>query len=401
MQNLLKNLIKLLLSLILINNISYGETTQNLVSQNFTTGWSGTNLSSMHGSTTIAGVDSGYVQSDNVSLNSSNINKESLNQGFTITGSANYWFWSGAQQSVTQTIKTVDDNGNIITQTRVVSGTSGSGTTYDQLIIGSNSQQDYNVSLRYDFSVPQYPMYHYAADLSNPSLTVSYTYVAPTPPLDTTTQTALLDLNTTMESNLQEIKTDKLTVSNINTLTTDNTTEPTPMTTSTLTSNDQNSTSTTPTQESQSTTESTQSSTENKEEQKTVTSEKSAETSSPTKTETNQSQQSETQSTTLSSANNINEVKVEVKDPAKNMQIKSLEKLEAMIDNSMLSAYNVPFYKEKKIYENQIHLVDNRVIYQNNLSVYMERDPIFIQQSEVQRLRNIKEQLIRELRAIQ
>ena len=137
---MLKNLIKLLVSLSLISNLSYAETTNNLVSQDFTTGWSGTNLSSLHGSNTIAGVHNGYVESDAVSLNSQDINKESLNEGFTVTGSADYWFWSGAQQSVTQTIKTVDDNGNIITQTRVVSGTSGTGTTTFKMMTANNTR---------------------------------------------------------------------------------------------------------------------------------------------------------------------------------------------------------------------------------------------------------------------
>ena len=90
---MLKNLIKLLVSLSLINNV-YADTTNNLVSQDFTTGWSGTNISTTHGSNIIAGVDSEYVVSDSVSLNDTGINKESLNEGFSVTGSADIWFWN-------------------------------------------------------------------------------------------------------------------------------------------------------------------------------------------------------------------------------------------------------------------------------------------------------------------
>ena len=134
-----KNLIKLLVSLSLVSNLSYADTTGNLVSQDFTTGWTNTG-NSYHGSTTIAGHHNGTVESDSVSLNAEGINKESLNEGFTVTGSAEYWFWSGYNASVTQTIKTVDDNGNTLTQTRVVTGTTGNYTTLsDQLIVSSNT----------------------------------------------------------------------------------------------------------------------------------------------------------------------------------------------------------------------------------------------------------------------
>jgi hypothetical protein len=200
---LLKNLIKLI-SLILISNFTYAETTNNLVSQDFTSGWTNTG-NTYHGSNTIAGVHGGTVESDSVSLNSLDINKESLNEGFSITGSADVWFWNNQTQSVTQTIKTVDDNGEVITQNRTLSGSCATwnGCSYesmtDTLIIGSNSQQDYDVNLKYSFSVPNQTSGHYGADLKNPSLSVTYTYV---PPLDSATQTALFDLNEDIKEDL-------------------------------------------------------------------------------------------------------------------------------------------------------------------------------------------------------
>ena len=189
---------KLLLSLYLslLTNLTYADTTGNLVSQDFTTGWTNTG-NSYHGNNTIAGHHNGTVESDSVSLNAEGINKESLNEGFSITGSAEVWFWNNQTQSVTQTIKTVDDNGETITQNRTLSGTCATwngcsyGSMTDTLIIGSNSQQDYDVNLKYNFSVPNQTSGHYGADLKNPSLSVTYTYV---PPLDSATQTALLDL---------------------------------------------------------------------------------------------------------------------------------------------------------------------------------------------------------------
>jgi hypothetical protein len=72
---LLKNLTKLLVSLSLVSNLSYADTTGNLVSQDFTTGWTNTG-NSYHGSNTIAGHHNGTVESDSVSLNAEGINKE-------------------------------------------------------------------------------------------------------------------------------------------------------------------------------------------------------------------------------------------------------------------------------------------------------------------------------------
>ncbi|MEL0177380.1 MAG: hypothetical protein VW810_03685, partial [Pelagibacteraceae bacterium] len=194
---MLKNLIKLLISLSLASSV-YAETTNNLVSQDFSTGWTNTG-NTYHGNLTIAGVHNGTVESDTVSLNSVDINKESLNEGFTVTGGADIWFWNSYSQSVTQTIKAVDDNGNIITQTRVINGIENGYQTYtDQLIVNSNTQQDYDVNLKYSFSVPG-TSGHYGADLKNPSLTVSYTYV---PPLDQTTQNELFAMNESINEDL-------------------------------------------------------------------------------------------------------------------------------------------------------------------------------------------------------
>ena len=79
----------IVLLMMLIPTISSAETTNNLVSQDFTTGWSGTNVDSTHGSGTIAGVDGEYVVSDSVSLSTDvGLNKPTFNNGFTITGSS-------------------------------------------------------------------------------------------------------------------------------------------------------------------------------------------------------------------------------------------------------------------------------------------------------------------------
>ena len=67
-----KNLIKLLVATSL-SNFAYAETTNNLVSTDFSSGWTNTG-NSYHGSSTIAGHHGGTVESDSVSLNTEGIN---------------------------------------------------------------------------------------------------------------------------------------------------------------------------------------------------------------------------------------------------------------------------------------------------------------------------------------
>jgi len=187
--------------MILTLTTSKAETTSNLVSQDFTSGWSGTNIDTTHGSGVIAGVNNEYIESDSVSLNDSNVNKNSLNNGFEITGSSKIWFWNSNSQSVTQSIKVTDDNGNLTTQNRTISGTCDTfnGCAYedmtDTMIFGNNTVQDYDVVLRYDFSVPN-TTGHYGADLKEPSLIVNYTYV---PDINETVEQELINLFTDFE----------------------------------------------------------------------------------------------------------------------------------------------------------------------------------------------------------
>ena len=194
-------IVSIVLLMILTLTTLKAETTSNLVSQDFTSGWSGTNIDTTHGSGIIAGVNNEYIESDSVSLNDSNVNKNSLNNGFEITGSSKIWFWNSNSQSVTQSIKVTDDNGNLTTQNRTISGTCATfnGCAYedmtDTMIFGKNTVQDYDVVLRYDFSVPN-TTGHYGADLKEPSLIVNYTYV---PDINETVEQELINLFTDFE----------------------------------------------------------------------------------------------------------------------------------------------------------------------------------------------------------
>ena len=417
-----------LLLTILIPTISATETTNNLVSQDFTSGWTNTG-NTYHGSDTIAGHHGGTVESDSVSLNAEGINKESLNEGFTVTGSAEYWFWSGYNASVTQTIKTVDDNGNTLTQTRVVTGTTGNYTTLsDQLIVSSNTQQDYDVSLRYDFTDNSGLSGHYSADLKNPSLSVTYTYV---PPLDSATQTALLDLNNDIKDDLKDVDTfkfeeddfkfeetftempefetyemteeikeeDKQEILDTNSFT--DSEVPSDEKTDAPLSSAEDSQDPQEPQTSEEEPSSLQAEQKSNEEQDT-SKETSSEEEQNTEVASDNNDNASSEKKSVSLADNIKAIDVKVKDPGKNMELKNLVKLDAMVDNTMLLTYgNVPFYKDKKIYTDQINIFDNRILYDTvTLVSYQQKDPVFQQQKALFEIRQEKQKLIKEIQVL-
>jgi hypothetical protein len=428
---LLKNLIKLLASLSLVSNLSYADTTGNLVSQDFTSGWTNTG-NTYHGSDTIAGHHNGTVESDSVSLNSLDINKESLNEGFTVTGGADIWFWNSYSQSVTQTIKTVDDNGEIITQNRTLSGTCATwngcsyGSMTDTLIIGSNSQQDYDVNLKYSFDVPGTSSAgHLGADLKNPYLSVTYTYV---PPLDNATQTALLDLNNDIKDELKDVDTFKFKEDDFkfeNTFTEMpkfETNESLPElkeedkqevldTNSFIESAEPSDEKTDAPLSSAEDSQDPQEPQSVEQEPSSLQAEQKSSEESSTETETSTEEEQTTEAVadnkgnvssekkSISLAKSMDKIDAQVKDIGKNLQLKNLVKLKTMIDNSALQEYaNVQFYKPKAIYLDQANIRDDRILYNTvTLVSYQQKDPLFQAEKELFEIRQEKQKLIKEL----
>ena len=89
-----------------------------------------------------------------------------------------------------------------------------------------------------------------------------------------------------------------------------------------------------------------------------------------------------------------------VKDIGKNLKIKNLFKMRAMVDNSLLDVYNIPFYETKNIYKDQPSIQDNRRIYTTSLESYQRSDPIFQMQRNVQKMRLQRERLKREIEVL-
>jgi len=177
---------KILLFLFL-SSTAYSQTTTttNLTPKVFTTinGWSGTNLSSTHGNETIAGV-SGKSIENTISLTNVGLSKAQINEGFTSTQGVDVWFWSGnPNQNVTMTQIITDASGVGTTQNRIIPYTSTYFNTYTNVaVVDKNIQNNYSITSKFSFYESSNSPYHAAADLMNPTLSITYV-TNPTPPI--------------------------------------------------------------------------------------------------------------------------------------------------------------------------------------------------------------------------
>ena len=176
------------------------ETSGNLLSQDFTNGWTGTNQSSRHGTSTIAGVDGGNVEST-VSL-SDTLNASQINGGWTSTLGADIWSWNNNDQTTTMSQIITGADGTVTTQVRNISTTSSDNyTSYtDSYTQGINSQSDYDITVRFSFDESSNSIYHYATDLKNPILTIEYSL------LDTTQVAELKTMSETVYNAVEDIE---------------------------------------------------------------------------------------------------------------------------------------------------------------------------------------------------
>lgn len=102
----------------------------------------------------------------------------------------------------------------------------------------------------------------------------------------------------------------------------------------------------------------------------------------------------------ISIAKVMDKIDEKVKDIDKNLKLKNIVKIKAMANTDMIEVYNVPFYKPDIIYENQLNIQDNRLIYKKVLVDYMENDPIIVQQEKLRNLSIERQNLLNELEVL-
>jgi len=125
----------------------------------------------------------GYIEQTLSLVDDGGLHKAEINEGFESKLSVDAWFWSGSNDQVIIRQTLTDDNGNVTTQTRIVTGktdtvyTNGYETYSDTIIIGSNTQADYDITARIegvDGGGYNDGTSHNAPDIDNVTLDVTY-----------------------------------------------------------------------------------------------------------------------------------------------------------------------------------------------------------------------------------
>jgi len=116
----------------------------------------------------------------------------------------------------------------------------------------------------------------------------------------------------------------------------------------------------------------------------------------------NNSKQKSVQSKETIKANLVkimDKVDKDIKDISKNLQVKNIIKLDAMVnDQASLDLYDIPFYKSKDIYLDQIQIQDLRQLYEDRtLATYTSTDPIAIVNEKLNQINLKKKQILIEL----
>ena len=95
----------------------------------------------------------------------------------------------------------------------------------------------------------------------------------------------------------------------------------------------------------------------------------------------------------------MDKVDKDIKDISKNLQIKNIIKLDAMVNDQVsLDIYDVPFYKSKNIYLDQVEIQDLRQLYESKtLANYIATDPIAVINQKLNKINLKKKQILIEL----
>ena len=188
----------------------FAETTGNLLPQQFFNnnqghgGWNCNDPSHNHGNSIVAGVHGDFIE-NTITLGDT-LNQSEMNGGWTSTFGADMWGWNEYDQQIKMTQTITGADGTVTTQIRDVAipGCSGyncgSYSTYtDSYTQGINSQSDYTIKARFDFSESSQSTSHRAIDLKNPTLTIEYSL------LNTSQITELKTMSETVYNTVEDI----------------------------------------------------------------------------------------------------------------------------------------------------------------------------------------------------
>ena len=138
---------------------------------------------------------------------------------------------------------------------------------------------------------------------------------------------------------------------------------------------------------------------ENEEEEPNSETTETADATEEDSSEQKEVQQKETKTARLTEV--LDKIDEQVKQIDKNLQLKNLVKIKVMSSGNLLEAYNIPFYEPRIIYEDQINIQDDRIIYPIDLVKYKQNDPINQKKQRLNSILQERQKLIQELQVLQ
>jgi len=219
----MKKLLLLLLILLPYRGVADTVSSGNVIPQQFFNNnqqhneWTCTDPTHNHGNNIGAMVNGDYLMHPGVSLaNDVNMTEAQIQNGWTSTLGADIWHWNTSTSTTTMTQTITDSAGNVTTQIRDVVLTScggmncGSFSTYtDSHVQGANTATDFQIAVRFDFAESTQSTGHWAVDIKNPTLNITYED-NPQPQISQDTITQLENVDTQIEDAIKMLENEEI-----------------------------------------------------------------------------------------------------------------------------------------------------------------------------------------------
>lgn len=219
----MKKLLLLLLILLPYRGVADTVSSGNVIPQQFFNNnqqhneWTCTDPTHNHGNNIGAMVNGDHLMHPGVSLaNDVNMTEAQIQNGWTSTLGADIWHWNTSTSTTTMTQTITDSAGNVTTQIRDVVLTScggmncGSFSTYtDSHVQGANTATDFQIAVRFDFAESTQSTSHWAVDIKNPTLNITYED-NPQPQISQDTITQLENVDTQIEDAIEMLENEEI-----------------------------------------------------------------------------------------------------------------------------------------------------------------------------------------------
>ena len=219
----MKKLLLLLLLLLPYRGVADMVSSGNVIPQQFFQNnqehneWTCTDPTHNHGNNIGAMVNGDHLMHPGVSLaDDVNMTEAEIQNGWSSTLGADIWHWNTSTSTTTMTQTITDSAGNVTTQTRDVVLTScgrtncGSYSTYtDTHVQGANTATDFQIAVRFDFAESTQSTGHWAVDIKNPTLNITYEE-NPQPQISQETLTQLENVDSQIEDAIEMLENEEI-----------------------------------------------------------------------------------------------------------------------------------------------------------------------------------------------